>query len=329
MENTDPKISVIVPVYNVEKYLRRCIDSILAQTFTDFELLLIDDGSKDKSGEICDEYAQKDSRVRVFHKENGGVSSARNVGLDNAKGEWIAFVDSDDWLSAEYLYCFYSIIYVKDRVDLIIQSPIYMYQNGTIKTKKIPNRVYDGENMLKNFINDGNLDLTEPHSKLFRLKLIQEEKIRFNEKVIVGEDGIFIACFLHYCKIIVSSKDVGYHYAKSDISIQNKFYAPEKELLGVIEWKKKLLSLSEFAGIDRDSPNIWKVLTFLIKRYLFAIVKNTTLSYKDKEKWIKSLDKDCFLNYGKGCSLNVFGYLFSIIVRMRFIDLIILMVKFK
>ena len=87
----NPKISVIVPVYNVEKYLRRCIDSILVQTFTDFELLLIDDGSKDKSGEICDEYAKKDKRVRVFHKVNGGVSSARNLGLDYAKGQWIGW----------------------------------------------------------------------------------------------------------------------------------------------------------------------------------------------------------------------------------------------
>ena len=88
-------VSIIVPVYNTEKFLHRCIDSILAQTYTDFELLLIDDGSKDSSGAICDEYAVKDARVRVFHKENGGVSSARNLGLDNAKGEWITFVDSD------------------------------------------------------------------------------------------------------------------------------------------------------------------------------------------------------------------------------------------
>ena len=85
-----PKISVIIPVYNAEKTLHRCIDSILAQTFSDFEVLLIDDGSKDKSGEICDEYARKDSRIKVCHKENGGVSSARNMGLDNAKGEWIS-----------------------------------------------------------------------------------------------------------------------------------------------------------------------------------------------------------------------------------------------
>ena len=103
MMNKTPTISVIAPVYNTEKYLPRCIDSILAQTFTDFELLLIDDGSKDNSGAVCDEYASKDERVRVFHKENGGVSSARNVGLDNAKGEWITFVDSDDWI-AETMY---------------------------------------------------------------------------------------------------------------------------------------------------------------------------------------------------------------------------------
>ena len=93
-----PKISVIVPVYNTEKYLHRCIDSVLAQTFTDWELLLIDDGSKDTSGSICDKYAAKDKRIRVFHKENGGVSSARNLGRDYAQGEWVTFVDSDDYI---------------------------------------------------------------------------------------------------------------------------------------------------------------------------------------------------------------------------------------
>lgn len=104
----NPAISMIVPVYNTELYLHRCIDSILSQTFTDFELLLIDDGSTDRSGEICDEYAGKDKRVRVFHKENGGVSSARNLGLDEARGEWIAFVDSDDWVSTKLLEFLFS-----------------------------------------------------------------------------------------------------------------------------------------------------------------------------------------------------------------------------
>ena len=96
-----PKISVIIPVYNAEKYLHRCIDSVLAQTYKDFELLLIDDGSKDSSGAICDEYAARDSRVKVFHKENGGVSSARNAGLAIASGDWIMHLDGDDWIAPD------------------------------------------------------------------------------------------------------------------------------------------------------------------------------------------------------------------------------------
>ena len=98
-------VTIIVPVYNAEKYLHKCIDSILTQTYTDFELLLINDGSKDNSGTICNEYAMKDSRIRVFHKENAGVSKARNMGLDNAKGEWITFVDSDDCLFFGFNVC--------------------------------------------------------------------------------------------------------------------------------------------------------------------------------------------------------------------------------
>lgn len=98
-----PAISIICPVYNAEKYIHKCIDSVLKQTFTDFELLLIDDGSPDCSGRICDEYAEKDSRVQVFHKENGGVASARQMGLDNAKGEYTIHVDPDDWVEPNML----------------------------------------------------------------------------------------------------------------------------------------------------------------------------------------------------------------------------------
>ena len=99
-----PIVSIIVPVYNVEKYINRCIDSILAQTFTDWECILVVDGSPDKSGEICDEYSARDSRIRVIHKPNGGVSSARNVGINLATGEWITFVDSDDFIDADSLF---------------------------------------------------------------------------------------------------------------------------------------------------------------------------------------------------------------------------------
>ena len=98
-----PKVSIIVPVYNAEKYLRECLDSIISQIFTDWECILVDDGSPDNSGEICNEYAKDDSRFRVFHVQNGGVSRARNIGLDNMSSEWVMFVDSDDAIAENTL----------------------------------------------------------------------------------------------------------------------------------------------------------------------------------------------------------------------------------
>ena len=113
-----PQISVIVPVYNVERYLCKCLDSILTQTITEWECILVDDGSTDKSGSICDEYAKKDGRFIVMHKENGGVSSARNLGIKGAHGEWISFVDADDELYEESLSTLYS--FVSDSVDIVV-----------------------------------------------------------------------------------------------------------------------------------------------------------------------------------------------------------------
>lgn len=115
----NPLISIIVPVYNAEKTLNRCVDSIVVQTFTNWELLLINDGSKDHSGEICDKYALKDSRIRVFHTENGGVASARQVGLDYSCGEYVIHVDSDDWIEPTMLKELYSIVKINN-VDIVI-----------------------------------------------------------------------------------------------------------------------------------------------------------------------------------------------------------------
>lgn len=114
-----PKISIIVPVYKAEKYIHKCIDSILAQTFANFEILLINDGSPDKSGKICDEYAKKDKRVRVFHKENGGVSLARQLGNDNATGEYTIHADPDDWIEPNMLEELYAKA-VEDDADMEI-----------------------------------------------------------------------------------------------------------------------------------------------------------------------------------------------------------------
>ena len=114
-------ISIIVPIYNVEKYLRQCLDSIMNQTYRNFECLLINDGSSDNSEDICREYVSKDSRFRYFEKENGGVSSARNLGIEHSKGEYITFIDSDDWVDSDYLEVLYNSL-VDERADIAIST---------------------------------------------------------------------------------------------------------------------------------------------------------------------------------------------------------------
>lgn len=126
-----PKISIIIPIYNIERYLRQCIDSILAQTFTDYELLLIDDGSTDGCPTICDEYTEKDNRIRVFHKKNGGITSARNCGVDNANGEWIMHIDSDDWVEPTYVEELYNAA-INNKADIAICGFYFAYEDGRL-----------------------------------------------------------------------------------------------------------------------------------------------------------------------------------------------------
>ena len=210
-------ISVIVPVYNTEKYLHRCIDSILAQTYTDFELLLIDDGSSDSSGAICDEYATKDSRVRVFHKENGGVSSARNLGLDNAKGEWVAFCDSDDYVYSSWLQN-YSIIENEVIYDFVCQGidtdkPLYPTTNLCSYGLDFKGGVSECINELHKVKLLGYL-----HNKVFRLSIINDNSIRFDIRLDFREDEVFVIQYLLYCKNIISVSQIGYHYFVPDWS---------------------------------------------------------------------------------------------------------------
>lgn len=187
MEKT-PTISVIVPVYKVEEYLPRCIDSILSQDFTDFELLLIDDGSPDGSGKICDEYAAKDKRVRVFHKENGGVSSARNLGLENACGEWVSFIDADDYLSSG----FFDIDVGKD-CDVIQKSYTIIYEeNGNAEQRIVPELDFKTENEFYHFFVTCRTNAL--WDKFIRRELIG--KNRFNTNIHIGEDFLFFLSLL-------------------------------------------------------------------------------------------------------------------------------------
>ena len=185
-------ISVIVPVYNCEKYIHRCIDSILSQSFTDFELLLINDGSTDSSGVICDEYSQKDNRVRVFHKTNGGVSSARNLGLDESRGEYVTFVDSDDYILED----FFSLAY-KLNTDLFVGSFVY---NGEIVSLD----EFDSDNLLEDtslieyFIRS--MHIHSVWGKFFKLLSITNNNLRFDETLITCEDTLFMFNYLNHVK---------------------------------------------------------------------------------------------------------------------------------
>lgn len=198
-------ISIIVPVYKAEKYIHRCVDSILAQSYTDFELLLVDDGSPDNCGAICDEYATQDSRVRVLHKENGGVSSARNLGLDNAKGEWITFVDSDDWVESEFL----DKLINGGNADLVVGSTV---RTSGMK-QQLDDRLYDMKS-IPDFLNQylDNLLMLAPWGKLFRSSIIEDNHIRFNKDIRFGEDTLVVYEYLCHCCIIASVSYCGYNY---------------------------------------------------------------------------------------------------------------------
>lgn len=210
-----PKISVIVPVYNTEKYIHRCVDSILAQTFIDFELLLVNDGSKDSSGKICDEYAAKDSRVRVFHKENGGVSSARNVGLDNVKGEWVAFCDSDDYVYPDWLKN-YNIIEYGVKYDIICQG-LDADKPISLGTKSCQYGI-DFRGPVNNVIDklSDALILGYLHIKAFRFSLIDKQKLRFDDNLKFKEDETFVLKYMQQCQNGVCINKIGYLYSVPD-----------------------------------------------------------------------------------------------------------------
>ena len=196
-----PKVSVIVPVYKVEKYIGKCIESILSQTFKDFELILVDDGSPDSSGAICDQYAQKDSRIQVIHKTNGGVSSARNLGLDKARGQWITFVDADDYVDSSFC-----IIDDEEKNDIIIKPHFIVGVDDSIKEQK----QFDFASSITNideFLSK-NLDAVifrTPWGKFFKSNILKN--IRFPLGQRIGEDTAFMFTVLSETqKIVLNSK---------------------------------------------------------------------------------------------------------------------------
>lgn len=212
MEN---KVSVIIPVYYVEEYLKKCVSSVCKQTYKNLEIILVDDGSPDKSGALCDKFAKKDSRIVVFHKKNGGVSSARNLGLEKATGKYVTFVDSDDWLPETAIadlvdgiennksdFCFGTGMFVGITGNKIIQE----LKNETLSVDEI------------NKLVEYHIILRSPWAKLYKIDIIKNHQIKFSEGIEFGEDRIFVWEYLKYCeKFTVIDKNV-YFYSMLNVN---------------------------------------------------------------------------------------------------------------
>lgn len=266
------KISVIVPVYNTEKYLRRCIDSILAQTFTNFELLLIDDGSEDTSGKICDEYAKKDARVRVFHKENCGVSSARNLGLENACGSYITFVDADDWID-ERMYEEMLAVISETKCDIVCCDYLYEYENGNcLYANTLPSSVYqDREKILCDCLK---CLITYVWNILVNSRLYRADGISFK--------GYYCEDFNIYMKLMVLADKVChidkayYHYYQHSQSICHTL-SPEKKIDGL----KSMRDVAEYLKpyMTRKVAKALACRMLILKQFFLYDEKNVSTWY--------------------------------------------------
>ena len=284
-----PKISVIIPVYKAEKYLHRCVDSILAQTFTDFELILVNDGSPDNSGAICDEYAQKDNRIKVIHKKNGGASDTRNVGLDHARGEIICFVDSDDWVDNKFLE-----IFVEKDADVVVQ--------GYYKT------INDSESCFEEYYipieacscNDVGTFLKTIHEadnlgylpmKTLKREIIEKLNLRLNTTYKFREDLEFFLRYLTECKSFITINKGTYHYVWPTDPNKYDFVNPESNFrctVSIIENFNKLARMPD----DLYISNINSLSSSVIAMY-----KNTEFNIDEIIPYVKT-----FCNYCKKCN---------------------------
>lgn len=230
------KFSLIVPIYKVERYLSKCIESIINQTYTNFEVILVNDGSPDACGKICDDYALRDNRIKVIHKENGGVSSARNIGIENASGEYIWFIDSDDWIER------YSLQVLADQLEGS-KSNLVIFDSNIIENKNIKiNRFNESCNSIhritmEKFFEEYYFKYKvgfEIWNKIYSRKVIFDNNIRFAEDEKIGEDLFFNIQYYTKIKSLNYNKSVLYNYViREGSAMSNLCKSRHKNLMSV------------------------------------------------------------------------------------------------
>lgn len=286
------KFSVIIPVYNAEKDLCQCIDSILNQNHDDFELLLVNDGSLDSSGAICDKYAKTDSRVKVFHNKNMGASAARNYGISKAEGEYIVFVDADDYVSSDYLSEF-----AKYDADCIVCG--FKAFDGLDFVQVPKTYGYSGPQEIINYI-EGDLwasYLRAPWAKAIKRELVVSNDIKFTPELTFAEDALFcMDCFFH-CQTLQMIDMIGYFY-KAHENIYVRYN------VDFTEYNSFLKSLSDIclrSGSDIDFRKG--------KRKLISIEKTAYFEGYRKRSFIKGLQESFFYMFNgvcrKECHTNI------------------------
>ena len=252
--NNNPKISVIVPVYKVEKYLDKCVESIVNQTYKNLEIILVDDGSPDNCPAMCDAWAEKDSRIRVIHKANGGVSSARNVGLDVATGEYIGFVDSDDWIESNmYETLLNNAVRHCAQISKCTFDRCYEIQtNASLKNDLL--KCYFGKDSIMNNLLSGS-DCVNIFCSIYSADMLKN--IRFDNKLRIAEDFLFSYHVSCAASVKVISDLPLYHYFYNDVSVTNEGSADK--------WMDNLKVLNYIWSKERENK---KVFDCLCNRYI-------------------------------------------------------------
>ncbi|CAN7296368.1 glycosyltransferase family 2 protein [Paenibacillus sp. LjRoot56] len=322
-------ISIIVPMYNVEKWIESCISSILNQSFSNFELILVNDGSPDKSGEIADEYAKKDSRIKVIHKNNGGLSSARNTGINAATGKYIAFVDSDDQVSTEYLSHMIQVA-EENNCDTVVCGYQTIPNNVQVVPKYTLNKVVSGKELILSSSKvHSNNDLCFSPRFLFNLNLMKKKNIRFNEKVLIAEDTIFNLEFLLESKRTYATSKILYYYTVNNPdSIMRTPYKSNLESNLVLQYQiKKELSIKFHLFEHKHYRN--DMSDYYIKSIL-PMMKNNLHNSKDTNKiagLTKIINYDMFRDSTKEIgfsykSENIKEYLYYLAIKFKLMFLL-------